>query len=285
VTKHYDYNQHVRISKNVGQIVEIELPRLEVAEKPAETLLKLPETLTTHDAAVTDVGKPAAASGPSGARVETPKPTPPVATPAVTKAAAGLASDLIAQPLPAVLATTQVPAGASTKPKADDVRETVKIFRRGPIVIDDVSFTDETGKATTIFRTWDTMKVLVRYHCDGELPKETLGLAIGIERERDLLMMAQFNTINPAGNETDDYEDAPFRVRPGKTGVITATLPALQMLEGEYILSLGVQANTPGVVEFYEYHHRVYRFVIVPAGYPSGAVYYPTVEWGHQPGA
>jgi hypothetical protein len=54
------------------------------------------------------------------------------------------------------------------------------------------------------------------------------------------------------------------------------------MLEGEYLISLGILPNIPGHSNFYEYRHRTYRLKIVAAGYPSGAIYYPEVTWNHE---
>jgi lipopolysaccharide transport system ATP-binding protein len=121
----------------------------------------------------------------------------------------------------------------------------------------------------------------VHYQCKGASPQDTLGIGIGIERERDLVQIAQFSTVNAAGNETVAYEEAEFRQRAASKGIFEVVMADLQMLEGDYLFSLGLCPNIPGVSDFYEYHHRVYRIRIVPAGYPSGAAYYPRVEWIH----
>jgi lipopolysaccharide transport system ATP-binding protein len=269
VTKHYDYSQHVRISNNIGQVVEIEAP----ADPPAVKRVMQPD-MALADPGVEASGRPEA---PHDAASEATEPAAPAPGETENAPETSVLAEQSALP-----STGAPPAADATAAKPDDIRNTVKIFRRGPIVIDDVILSDDKGNPTTLFRTWETMRVTVRYHCDGDLPKETLGIGIGIERERDLLMMAQFNTVNPAGNETGAYEDAAFRKQAGRTGEIGCVLPGMQMLEGDYLLSLGLLANVPGVVEFYEYRHRVYRFTIVPAGYPSGAVFYPTVEWLHE---
>ena len=338
VTKHYDYAQHVRISNNIGQIVEIELQKERTASVPPADLPSLGSggrnTVSPTPAIAAQAGPPpasrvaeclemaneplvatepaadpavftaasrvlpqtaiSAASQAAGPVDDTESGSLPVteAVPhsaAVASAAAlPLAVDGTSQPTGLPMASAPAPENEGVEPSAPDAPRidhaptTAKIYRRGPIVIDEVVFSDETGNATTIFRTWDTMRIAVRYHCEGELPQETLGLAIGIERERDLLLMAQFNTVNPAGNELVEYGDASFRVPPGMSGEISATLPDLQMLEGDYMISIGVQANTPGVVDFYEYRHRTYRVTVVAAGYPSGAVYYPIVRWDHR---
>jgi ABC-type polysaccharide/polyol phosphate transport system ATPase subunit len=275
VTKNYDYSQHVRISNNVGQIVEIEAPKTtEIVESVADPALD-----ESEPEALTDGSTPALAAGAVAITAAAEASEQGVVAEAVASDNGAMSAEL---PFPEVEALPAEEPPVREPVAAEDTRETVKIFRKGPIVIDEVVFTDENGKETNVFRTWETMCIKVKYHCEGELPKETLGIGIGIERERDLLLMAQFNTVNPAGNETIDYEDAPFRIRPGMKGEIGCNLPNLQMLEGDYILSVGLLPNVPGVVEFYEYRHRVYRFTVIPAGYASGAVYYPSVQWKHQ---
>jgi hypothetical protein len=197
-----------------------------------------------------------------------------VAKPAVTSTAdLALAA---AQPADTSAATTPVVAAPA------DTRSTVKVFRRGPIVIDRVVFTKSDGTPAPVIQTFDALRIDVHYRCDGQLPQETLGIGIGIERERDMTLVAQFNTVNPAGNEMVAYDEAPFRKLPGRKGIVSAVLPNLQLLEGGYLISLGLCPNVPGVSEFYEYHHRVYQLQVIPAGYASGAVYYPVVDWQHR---
>jgi ABC-type polysaccharide/polyol phosphate transport system ATPase subunit len=158
------------------------------------------------------------------------------------------------------------------------------VYRRGPVVIDRVRFFAGDGSARYVFRTWEDLTIAVDYHCEGDIPEESLGIAIGIEREVDLLLVAQFSTSAVAGNETGAYDVAPYRqAPPGRTGRISAVLPKQQLLAGDYLVSVGLQANTPMNTAFYEYHHQVYRVRVVPTGYPSGAVFYPQVIWSHQP--
>ncbi len=47
-------------------------------------------------------------------------------------------------------------------------------------VIDQVRFLDLTGRARTVFSTWEDILITVDYECEGAPPAETLGLAIGI---------------------------------------------------------------------------------------------------------
>jgi ABC-type polysaccharide/polyol phosphate transport system ATPase subunit len=169
--------------------------------------------------------------------------------------------------------------GASSGP-----RDVVPIFRRGPVTIDKVSFLTADGVPRRVFRTWDDLVIEVAYSCpEDEIPFDTLGLAIAIERERDLLLISQFSTANFAGYETADTK-FPFKKIAKANGIIGVKLPRLQLLEGQYIVSLGLLPNVAGRVDFYEYHHRVYKITVVPAAYQSGAVFYPIAKWFHDPG-
>ena len=253
VTKLYDYEVHVRVSNNVGQIIEIEAGA---------------QTLAPSDA--TKVGNQSAESTDTGSESE-----------ALRISAAGLQSP--------DLGDTLSNDGCGKSNDADGLAElakqpraTVNVYRKGPIVINRVVFRDGGGRPTKVFRTWDSWRLDVDYECAGEIPEETLGLSMTIERERDLMRIAQFNTVNPAGNESFAYDEASFRRRAGRKGTISAVMPSLQMLEGEYILSVSLQPNIPGLNDYYEYHQRLHRFQVIPAAYPSGAAFYPIVEWRHE---
>lgn len=167
----------------------------------------------------------------------------------------------------------------------EEKRGTIEIFRRGPIVIEKVLFLNAEGQPTNVFRTWDPWRIEVHYACEGELPEEPLGLAMTIERESDLLRMAQFNTCNPSGRESDRQMLVSFEHQPGRKGIVSCTMPELQMLEGDYTLSVALQPNISGLNEYYEYHQRLHRFTVIPAAYASGSVFYPIVEWRHEPAA
>jgi hypothetical protein len=173
---------------------------------------------------------------------------------------------------------------ASTEGISSGRRDVVPIFRRGPITIDKVSFLTADGVPRRVFRTWDHLVIQVAYSCpEDEIPFDTLGLAIAIERERDLILVSQFSTANFAGYETPDTRFSFKKIAKPK-GVIGVKLPRLQLLEGQYIVSLGLLPNVAGRVDFYEYHHRVYKIAVIPAAYQSGAVFYPIAKWFHDPG-
>ena len=265
IAKAYDYEQHVRISNNIGQMVEVEVDTslMPAAEAAGE------HTATVETAAV-------ALSEPDTAEQSAPEEVVPFreAEPATELPVAT-----------AALAETETLAPVEPPPAQPldaAPRATVQVFRRGPIVIERIEFLKADGTPAPVIQTFDTLHVNVHYTCIGQLPAETLGIGIGIERERDMVLVAQFNTVNPAGFETNAYDDEPFRIQPGRRGVMRAVLPSLQLLEGKYLVSVGLCPNIQGVSEFYEYHHRVYQLSVIPAGYASGAVYYPKVEWQHR---
>ncbi|MGX5735305.1 ABC transporter ATP-binding protein [Bosea thiooxidans] len=161
-----------------------------------------------------------------------------------------------------------------------------KAFVRGPVRIVRIDFVDGSGKRRNVFHTWEDIAINVHYVCNKEeIPLDTLGLAIGIERDSDLALVAQFSTVNYAGNEVGHYIDAPFRKTASTSGMISAKLPKNQLLAGIYLVSLGLIPNVPGASEFYEYHHRSYKLSIAVTGFNSGAVFYPLVEWDHRHGS
>jgi ABC-type polysaccharide/polyol phosphate transport system ATPase subunit len=242
VVRRYEYAVHIRISENRGRIVEIANPEL------------------------SDVTAQSARGGDGASRT---------------------ADDGAQAPAEDDVRSGCEPLGeapAETAPAETELSQpaTHAIFRQGPVVIDRVRFLGPDDTPRYVFRTWEDVVIAVDYHCDGVIPDESIGIAIGIERAVDLLLVAQFSTCAPAGNETGAYDEAPFRqIRAYPVGRICATLPRQQMLAGDYLVSIGLQANTPLNASFYEYHHQVYRIRILPTGYPSGAIFYPQVIWSH----
>lgn len=173
-------------------------------------------------------------------------------------------------------------ATLDSRDSEDEPGSKIEIFRKGPVRIVKVRFIDQSGKTTNVFRTWDRWRIEVHYTCDGELPVYPLGFLMTIEREGDLTRIAQFNTSNPAGRGDDAQVRAKFEKTPGRTGVVSCTMAELQILEGDYILSVALQPNVTSLNDYYEYHQRVHRFSVIAAAYPSGSVFYPLVEWDHK---
>ncbi len=83
-----------------------------------------------------------------------------------------------------------------------------------------------------------------------------------------------FNTNYPHSDaEMLEYDRQPFRQYRGRTGVIEARIPYLQLKAGQYLLSLGLLPNSKDVHQFYEYRHLMYRIDVLPNGYPSRAFF------------
>jgi len=163
------------------------------------------------------------------------------------------------------------------------VSQPQKVFARGPVRIIRIEFLDDSGKRRSVFHTWETIEIRVHYRCDSnDIPIDTLGLAIGIERDSDLTLVSQFSTCNYSGNEVEHYVDAEYRKMASEAGVISARIKPNQLLAGVYLVSLGLLPNIPGTSEFYEYHHRSYKLAVAVTGFNSGAIFYPLVEWDHQ---
>ena len=168
--------------------------------------------------------------------------------------------------------------------EATDRDERVSVFQGSPVRIDRVAFVDEEGNESAAFRMWESLRIRVHYSCPGEIPEPTLGMAVAINREHDLLSVCQFSTARVTRDtELRDYDGAPYRRRAGRSGILEARLAPLQLADGDYIVSVGILPNAPNIVEFYDYHHYHYRITIVRDGSSlAGTVFYPLVSWRHQ---
>lgn len=156
-----------------------------------------------------------------------------------------------------------------------------KLFRRGPVVIDRVSFLEGARNLSYVFRTWGKMIVEVDYHCEGDIPEDCLGLAVAIEREIDMVLISQTSTVMPTGRDTD-ADVISSQSPPGRRGTIRMEMPEIQLLEGTYLFSVGLLPDAEAQNEFYEYHHRVYRIKVLPSKRvgPAG-IFYPALTWKH----
>lgn len=156
------------------------------------------------------------------------------------------------------------------------------VFRRGPVVIDRVDFLNDAGEPTHIFRTWDDIIIEVRYRVEGETPRDEIAIAFGIEREEDLLLVAQFGTSNRSGNPEMDVAQFERQDLPGDCGLYQIHLKSAQFIEGNYLLSLGILPKIEGHVEFYEYRHRCYRIKIIKSAPMQAGIFYPILEIRHK---
>lgn len=167
----------------------------------------------------------------------------------------------------------------------EDLQKGRRVFRNGPVSITEVKLLDGEGRETNIFRTWEALVIRVYYECPDDIPEETLGLAVAINRKYGLDLICNFSTcFTNADEELLHYEDAPFRQQPGRKGYIEARLEPIQFREDEYIISLGLLPNVPdGNALFYEYHHYYYAIVVQRSGYPFRSVFAPLITWEHRP--
>ena len=160
------------------------------------------------------------------------------------------------------------------------------VFRQGPIRITQVQLLDGHDREAHAFRFWEPLRIRVWYRCDGEVPEESLGMAIAVHRASDMLNVLHCNTTNvKRDEEMRDYHRVPFRTRAGATGYIEARVDPLQLNVGEYLLTVGLLPNEPNNVDFYELHQYHYPFSVVRGGHAFNSIHYPMVHWEHQPGA
>jgi hypothetical protein len=100
-----------------------------------------------------------------------------------------------------------------------------------------------------------------------------------------LAAICQFSTARVTRDvELATYEQAAFRVRAGMRGYIEARISPIQIADGSYLVSIGLLANKPDTVEFYEFRYLFYRLAIVRDGHSlAGVAFYPLVQWHHDP--
>ncbi len=160
------------------------------------------------------------------------------------------------------------------------------VFRRGPVIIDRIEFLDANDKPVSSIRRWESLEIRVHYR---SLSPETrtLGLAIGINSAIGMNSISQFSTANVLRDEDyATYDSNLSRSAPGPTGVISAKIDPVQLAEGEYLISVGILPNSPGEVEFFEYHHFAYKLSVLRTGHAlAGTVFHPIVTWSHEPDA
>lgn len=183
-------------------------------------------------------------------------------------APADAASETTASPPVALRASSEMPAIVP----GDAGRQ---VFRRGPVFIESVELLDKAGGLTTRLTLLEPFAIRVRYRVDGEIPRETLGVALAVNGRVDLAPVAQFMTQNVRPTETrSTYDRSPERRHAARAGALTIDFPVVPFRKGDYFLSIGLLPNAPGSWQFYEYRHFYYEFSVDDAGYDVGA---PTV--------
>jgi hypothetical protein len=187
--------------------------------------------------------------------------------------------------LPSAMSPTDSQPGSQTvlgsaAPDQPLERE-LPVFRRGPAFIESIAFLDSEGRDVRHVVRGSRLRIEVKYRVEG--PPVSIGLAVGVNRRFGLESICQFSTSNPeTDEEMSSYRAAPHRQTEGRSGTISAVLDPVQFSEGEYIFSVGILPNQPGVAEFYEYHHLAYTVTVLRDGHPLvGTVFYPMVTWEH----
>jgi ABC-type polysaccharide/polyol phosphate transport system ATPase subunit len=159
------------------------------------------------------------------------------------------------------------------------------VFRRGPIFIDSVTLLDHHNRPSVQLTTTLPFTLRIDYHCKGEPPADTLGIAIAVNRLGNLESVMQWFTQMIRPDETwQNYDSAPFRITPMRAGRIELNFPYTPMRQDEYILSVGLLPNQPGNWEFYEYRHLFYPFRVTDGGLGVGAPIYFEPRLVHLPG-
>lgn len=165
--------------------------------------------------------------------------------------------------------------GIEPQIKADDTQPTSatqRLFRRGPVFIDQVELLNHLGEPSVSLTALHPFSIKVRYHVQGDIPEETLGIALAINQETDLMPVAQFFTQNIRCDETrETYRESPWRTTAHADGEMTLEFSSALLRAGRYIFSIGLLKNQPGNWEFFEYRHLFYRFSVNDAGMGIGA--------------
>ncbi len=269
VCRRYDYEVHVRLSGGQGSLAGRDTP---VVGLPSMTDRMVPKAGSSEaEPAETDAVEPPRSIETPFANFSTSRAA--VSTPPEHSADARE----IASALQTTKAGVDIVAGAAVKVLREE------IYRRGPIVVERIEFLNGDGQPVDIIHVWDELCIKLHYRTvGGSKVEHTLGWAFGIHRASDMILVNQFGTTNVRRDEDIlNYAEFAFRRAPNERGVLETTFKPLQLMEGEYLLSLGILPNVPGVVDFYEYHHQTYKLVVQRGGFPSSAVFYPNVTFRH----
>jgi ABC-type polysaccharide/polyol phosphate transport system ATPase subunit len=256
VCRRYDYALHERLSAGEGRTL--------IAAQPHE--LDAQDADPANDAVETIMVEPANASSVG---------TPPTETATTFPAQASNA-------LPVHTEGMKHAAGGLPLVEGFEALHD-EIYRRGPAKIKGVRWLRPDGSPCGPLNTWEPVRLEVEYDCpEPEAIEGSFGLSLALNRRSDHLLIAMFSTVNPRSDEEMRvYDDAAYRSAAKARGVLVAEFPHFELMEGEYVLSLGIQPNEPGTVDFHEYHHMRYLIRVVRTGYPSKAIMYPSVIWHH----
>lgn len=149
-----------------------------------------------------------------------------------------------------------------------------------------IEFLDASGRETRDFRFGELFRLRVHYECAlNETPEVSCGMAAAFTSADEMQHVMYFNTNYPhTDHEMRTYHEAPFRQYRGRSGIVEATIPFLQVKAGNYVVSVGILPNSPEFHQFYEFHYLTYPIRVHANGFPEPSVFYPMVEWTNQPG-
>jgi len=143
----------------------------------------------------------------------------------------------------------------------------------GSATINSVAFLDGGGRAMNTFETGTTLTV--RVECRTEIALQDLVCCIAVYRSDSFAYVIGRTS-----------HDADFSDRPPGHHVIEFTIPALPLLPGGYLVSVGLQDRPQK--EVFDWHDRRYGFFVLadpllPAG--AGGIVHVDGRWSAAPGA
>ncbi len=178
---------------------------------------------------------------------------------------AALQAPIINEPL------VGIPDPSSESPFYNSVNK-APVYRRGPVFIERVELLDKNKVPTSRLATLESFTLRIHYKCEGPPPADTVGVSLAINRKHDLASVAQWFTQNRfPGESRSEYDIQSYRVAPFSRGTISVEYRELPLSSGDYLLSVGLLANQPGVWDFYEYRHLFYPLSVTDGGLDVGA--------------
>jgi len=313
VCRAYEYQMHSEIAKDEGRLasnvtvlspvseasadVQEEAPSAPVAETAhvaepphveviADSVAKLAHGATVEPLPVETAP---AAEAESAVPASLPEELPPQEAPAAPAAETETTIDaapVAESPLPAPAEQPIGPAYVAPD-VAPFAAATTTHFQSNQYRITRIEMLDKSGAETRMFKFGESFRLRVSYEClTKEEPEVSCGLAAAFTSTPEHVAVMYFNTNYPHSDEEMlRYDDAEHRKYKGRRGVIEASIPYLQVKPGNYLVSLGILPNQPGIHEFYEYHHLAFTISVLPNGFPEPSIFYALVEWRNDPGA
>lgn len=128
-------------------------------------------------------------------------------------------------------------------------------------------------------------RLRVYYECLlPQVPDYSCGVAAAFTLAETIEHVMYFNTnYAHSDQELQHYDLAEFRKYRGRAGVVEGFIPNLQVRPGDYLLTVGIVPNQPGLHEFYELHFMQYPVHVRANGDQFPALHYPNVKFKHGP--